>query len=269
MDTLGKYLKKHRQERKISLEEIEQATKISLSYLRALEEDQYHFLPAPIFTIGFLKQYAQCINLDQEDVIIRYQVALKAKGDLTQDQMLEGSGDIRRRSIYIVAAMFFMLILLWIFLQPGNENKEERVRAIRIPGPTEEEIKKEELRKTLDISEKGPPEDSVSTDRGLTAIAAEAVKEKNKNSIPPLKTSVEVILQAIQETWVQIELDQEPPFSRLMKEGERFPCQGREKIRLKIGNGSGVRIFYKGKAYEDLGKKDEVVHITFPPPTSD
>ena len=266
MDALGKHLKKQREEKGITLQSIEQVTKINQAYLRALEKDQYHFLPAPIFTIGFLKQYAQCIGLDEEDVILRYRAALQARGELNQDQLAESSMNVRKRSLFIVAATIAFLILVWLFLYQGNGSKEERVRAVRIPGPTPEELKKEALRKELNITENPslnnkPAGQRLSSDNNISGDGVDIKSTVSSAKAPP----VEVILQAIHETWVQVELDDKPPFPITMKTGERFVCQALEKIRLKIGSGNGVRIFYKGKAYEKLGGKADVVHITFPP----
>jgi hypothetical protein len=51
----------------------------------------------------------------------------------------------------------------------------------------------------------------------------------------------------------------------VLKPGSRHPCRAKEEIQLRIGNGSGVKIFHDGKVYENLGKKGDVVHIRFPP----
>jgi len=266
MDALGTYLKKQRQEKGITLQEIEQITKINRGYLQALEEEQYHFLPAPIFTIGFLKQYAQCAGLDQEDVILRYRSALQARGDPGQDQLSESPMTVRKKSLFIVAATIAFLILLWLVLYQGSGNKEERVRAIRIPGPTPEELKKEELKKQLNITGTSSLGTKQSSRQRLSRNNVSGEVTASKGYASPAKgLPVEVILQAVHETWVQVELDDKPPFPKSMKTGERFVCQALEKIRLKIGSGNGVRIFYKGKAYEKLGGKADVVHLTFPP----
>ena len=49
MESIGAYLKRQREMRKISLEEISQTTKISLQCLKALEADDLDALPGSIF----------------------------------------------------------------------------------------------------------------------------------------------------------------------------------------------------------------------------
>jgi cytoskeleton protein RodZ len=49
----------------ISLEEISQHTKIKVSTLRALEQGNFEDLPGGIYTISYIRQYAQAIGADE------------------------------------------------------------------------------------------------------------------------------------------------------------------------------------------------------------
>ncbi len=67
--TLGSVLKKIRANKDLSLEEISNATKIQVKYLRWLEDDNYKRLPAPVYVEGFLKSYAKFTNEDYKEII--------------------------------------------------------------------------------------------------------------------------------------------------------------------------------------------------------
>ena len=82
----------------------------------------------------------------------------------------------------------------------------------------------------------------------------------------PKTGSVEVILQALEETKVQITRDDASPYEEVLQPGDRHACRAGKRVKLQIENGSGLRIFYNGKVYENLGKKGDVVHISFPTP---
>jgi cytoskeletal protein RodZ len=72
-DSLGSYLRAEREQRRVSLQEISAATKIQVKFLRALEEDAYDQLPpAPLYVVGFLRAYAQCLSLDPEELVTAY-----------------------------------------------------------------------------------------------------------------------------------------------------------------------------------------------------
>jgi cytoskeletal protein RodZ len=68
----GRHLKTERQSRGFTLEEISQATKISVCYLEALEKEQFDRLPAPTFTKGFIRSYCHFIRLDETQAIFAY-----------------------------------------------------------------------------------------------------------------------------------------------------------------------------------------------------
>ena len=264
VDKLGKHLRKHREARGITLEEISRVSNISLSYLHALEEEQYHILPASTFTVGFLRQYARCVGLDPEDVVLRYRRAAQQSGGPFRERSMEKSGKGRRRSIWILVGSLLLLVLLWMVLYPGTEMTEERVRTIRIPRASPKEIKKEQLRKELGLL--GDVSRNHASGQGETAGPEDSVggSEGGRESVTP-EGAVEVILQAREETWVQITVDREPQYEKVLKPGDRHICQAKERVKLRIGSGTGVRVFYDGRVYENLGKRGDVVNISFPP----
>ncbi|HSB32914.1 MAG TPA: helix-turn-helix domain-containing protein, partial [Nitrospirota bacterium] len=72
MGTLGKYLHDAREARGIDLRDAAQQTRISLQYLRALEEENFEKLPGDVFVRGFLKNYARFLRLDETEVMKQY-----------------------------------------------------------------------------------------------------------------------------------------------------------------------------------------------------
>ncbi|HVP79343.1 MAG TPA: helix-turn-helix transcriptional regulator [Thermodesulfobacteriota bacterium] len=78
MESPGKFLKKERETRNISLEEISKFTKVREHYLKAIEEDQYELLPAIPYVKGFLNVYARYLTLNPKDVLLQYENYLKS-----------------------------------------------------------------------------------------------------------------------------------------------------------------------------------------------
>jgi cytoskeleton protein RodZ len=62
--TVGITLRLAREEKKISLEQVYQATKIRLGYLRAIENDAFDELPSRAQARGFIRLYAEYLGLD-------------------------------------------------------------------------------------------------------------------------------------------------------------------------------------------------------------
>jgi len=72
MASLGQELKRERELRGISLKEIADSTKISLRFLRALEDDQLDMLPGKFFTKSIIRSYASYLGLEEETVLNKY-----------------------------------------------------------------------------------------------------------------------------------------------------------------------------------------------------
>jgi cytoskeleton protein RodZ len=66
MPKLGEMLRAARQDMGVSLAEVEQATKIRLRFLVALEEEDFSCLPETVYVMGFLRQYASYLRLDPD-----------------------------------------------------------------------------------------------------------------------------------------------------------------------------------------------------------
>jgi cytoskeletal protein RodZ len=72
MESIGQYLKRHREERAMSVEEVSRATRIPVGNLERLENDHFDDLPGEVFVRGFLKAYARAVSIPVDDVLARY-----------------------------------------------------------------------------------------------------------------------------------------------------------------------------------------------------
>src|SRR5258707_12457590 len=77
--SFGEELRREREIRGISLKEIADATKISKRFLEAIERNDHRTLPAPVFTRGFIREYARYLGLNADEIVNRYNFA--AAGD--------------------------------------------------------------------------------------------------------------------------------------------------------------------------------------------
>jgi curved DNA-binding protein CbpA len=73
----GPFLRKVRQYKNINLEQLSKETRVSRSYLAAMESDDFDALPAPVFLRGFLVQTARILGLDENKVASSYLARLK------------------------------------------------------------------------------------------------------------------------------------------------------------------------------------------------
>ncbi len=68
----GPFLKKVRESMRLSIEEMAAVTKISKTYLMAIEEENFVKLPAPVYVRGFVMQIARILKLPVDQVVTTY-----------------------------------------------------------------------------------------------------------------------------------------------------------------------------------------------------
>src|SRR3954471_14498141 len=72
MDSIGRYLKRTREARAMSVEEVSRATRIPVASIERIEADHFDDLPGEVFVRGFLKAYARAVSLSVDEVLARY-----------------------------------------------------------------------------------------------------------------------------------------------------------------------------------------------------
>ena len=75
------YLKKLREKKGVSLQEISDVTKISVGSLTALENGDYEKFPGRVYIVGFLRSYAEYIGIDVQQAKAHFEIlyAIKPK----------------------------------------------------------------------------------------------------------------------------------------------------------------------------------------------
>jgi cytoskeletal protein RodZ len=77
-ESVGEYLRRHREASGRGIDEIARVTKISRRYLEAMEASDFDQLPEEAFVKGFLRNYSIELGLDVDEVVGRYQKMKKA-----------------------------------------------------------------------------------------------------------------------------------------------------------------------------------------------
>jgi cytoskeletal protein RodZ len=71
----GERLKRERELREVSLEELTTGTRISARYLEALENEEWDKLPGGAFSRGFVRSIAKYLGLNEENFLAEYDLA--------------------------------------------------------------------------------------------------------------------------------------------------------------------------------------------------
>lgn len=117
-DPLGSFLKHQRERRGVSVAELSRVTRIPLASLEAIESDRFDELPGEVFVRGFLKAYAQAIDLVPADVLARYTSSRRVAyvTPLPVQTPLQAAREGQGRRFGVAIAFVLLLILLSLAL---------------------------------------------------------------------------------------------------------------------------------------------------------
>ena len=151
LESFGARLKREREQRKITLDDISVATKIGTRFLAALEEERFDQLPGGIFNKGFVRAYARHLGIDENQAIADFVAAsapslpeappeeppvLAAMAVRVPESKRKGR-DSDGIPWGIVALV--LLILAFGFALWGFHSREKQVPSLPVPSPVTSE----------------------------------------------------------------------------------------------------------------------------------
>lgn len=106
----GEHLKREREMRGVSLEEISSATRIAPRFLTALENEQWDRLPGGVFNRGFIRAIARFLGLDEDSLVSEYALVTKGRPEpgVVADPPIESGTRYQEITLVIVLAMFLI-----------------------------------------------------------------------------------------------------------------------------------------------------------------
>ena len=109
MARLGEALRAERERMGLTLEQAAEDTRIREKFLRALENGDYQTLPGTVYTRGFLRNYAEYLGLDPDELILRFQ---SERGTPEASRSFEPMRPIMRRSVILTPAVLVPIAVL-------------------------------------------------------------------------------------------------------------------------------------------------------------
>ena len=240
---VGSRLRTAREAKKISLRDIANTTKISVSALEALEQNDVTELPGGIFTRAFLRSYASEVGLDPEETVRDFMTSVEAErgsDETHHDSDIAHAQDIFRSQRRMAASVLWAAVvgiplagvLFYWGMWNGTTVAENGAAAIVAPEPR--------------LLESDPPGREISGAR-----VADEVEE-----------SLAIVLSPQGECWVSLTIDGEEVFARVMRAGERESYQAQREIVLNVGDAGAFDFSVNDQAGRSLGGAGEVVSET-------
>jgi cytoskeleton protein RodZ len=228
MASFGDNLRRERELRGVSLREIAEATKISVRFLKALEDDRVDILPGGLFQKAFVRQYARHLGLDAERYVAEFLYVAGERPSAASAAAPPASRPLPRGLIFfgvVVAAGVVLSLKLG-----GAPERDPRHPKVAADSPAV-------VPATAGASEEGsaPLATAVSTPNGLV-----------------------LTLKAQQDCWVEARADGQTVLNRVLVGGETATLEAHGQIVLSVGNAGGLDFRVNDRPGVPLGKSGEV-----------
>ncbi len=226
-ESVGYYLKRTREVREIELEDVAKKTKISVRFLKAIEEGKWDILPGEVFIKGFLRTYASYLGLNPEELVQRYLQERKVEEKPLVETVKSKSFNLK--IIWVALGIFFLFFLLILFIIPRKNKKEERSVVL------EEGTKKE------------------------------IIQEKPKESFEEKKDILNKIeLLFTRYCWLRVEIDGKNVFEGFKGAGDKLEYNFKENFILKVGDAGALQVIKDGVPQPRLGEDGQPVLFKIP-----
>ena len=266
-DDFGARLRDARERRGISLRQIANATKISVSVLEALERNDISRLPGGIFGRAFVRSYAMEVGLDPEatiqDFVAQFPHESVTVGHPTSQRTDDSAifESERRTAGTFLSLLAVSIPIAGVVLYFGTAGR----RAAReTPVPIAAEA-------PAPLSNPKPVDASAPTTG--TAVPAVRATEAEKSEplaaaspappaadpTPAVDNRLTIALAARRPCWVSATVDGQKVVDRLLQAGERKTIEVRREMELTAGDASAISMTINGADARSLGKAGEVV----------
>ncbi|MRR16095.1 MAG: helix-turn-helix domain-containing protein [Deltaproteobacteria bacterium] len=287
-------LKKAREDKGLGLKDLYAQTRISVVNLEAIEKGAYHLLPVPLYARNFIKMYADALGVDSRPILQRYEdylqsIQVKEKADVLEESPRTPfvATVNRHKATLWVLGIIVVIAAVSFFVTRYNKPETDLPHLAEAPKSapviTEAVPQKEPLTQEMPLAIPLPapgnsptlgPADAGTHRPAQNALEAQATNNAAANTSPPKDESkIEALIddeesslliaRATEETWIRIQADNKASFQVLLKPGESFSYKA-ARFSMDIGNAGGVKIQFKGKTLENLGKSGQVIHLRLP-----
>lgn len=247
IESIGERLKKIRQERGLTLEDLQKKTRVHINILKAIEGEALTNL-SPVYLKGFIKIYCKALGLDPKDYIPDYK-EVSSVVFLTPHQDSRSflkSASIKISSLkpnkkirgIIIIALIILVFLAVSFKVAGCLFSRRDFAAVPLKMNQAE-------RQKFSLKAKAQP-------------SALGLKQVNEAKLPKEALGgIRLVVSAKERCLIFVKIDGRVVFNRVLERGRSDSWKAKERVDLSLGNASAVEIVVNGQRFTNLGRKGQ------------
>ena len=268
---IGIALRDARVARNLSLAEVSALLRIREAHLEAIELEDFEQLPGNVYAIGFIRTYAQYLELNESDMIMRFKAASVESGmaDMVfeEEEETEQISGALKISLLVVGAL--VVYVLW--LVAGTQNDGITVSAVvqtpaapvQAPAaPTQPAVVADEAAAASAAAVETPatPRAPDGAAPAAATIEGPADVKPNAQLIDTTPASSKVEIRATRRTWMRLENAQgRVLFSSVIDEGEGFELPDDMDYILATRDAGALTYFVNNQAVAPVGRRGQIL----------
>ena len=278
---IGRFLEQTRKERGLSLEEVEQATKIRKRYLVGLENEDYAMLPDAVYAQGFLKTYANYLGLDGEALSrqlkshrkprlergIGYNTQPESEFDepLIVPRGLQGTEKRKvptSAMITLLVAVLVLAVVIGALYFVGRSVQASRSEGDNSPAASGEDPPRQEEQQKVADKEKAPGAEPANRASAGEAAADRQGQEEARRPVPPDSLRVVISVQG-SPSWLLIQTDGNTAYEQVARPGFSQTFEAGRQLYIKCGDAGAVHVEINGQDLGTLGPAATIVERNY------
>lgn len=253
---IGKTLKDARQAKGMTLDDLQQATKIQKRYLIAIEDEKFDELPGDFYVRAFVKQYANTVGLNGSDLLKDYDEQLPETKTASYSDHLDEAVETRRGrqhqvtadridqlrhylpTIIVVLVVVVILVGIWLTaIVRNHQNSSTKIdsSSVKVSGESSHKTKKK-AKKTTKKSDKNNIKLSESSRNNNTVVY---------HSDSSLKASTKLTISNKADGYNSVTVDGTQRLAKQMGANSKSTvviAKNAQSITIRIGNPSQTKI---------------------------
>jgi cytoskeletal protein RodZ len=262
----GTILRRCREFHGITLEDASETTKIGISHLNALEQDNIQAFANQAYLKGFLRIYATYLGLNSDDISRMYEKLFGVKAGNAEPNHSSTSQNCRHRRLISLKKLIFPALLLAIILITATFFKTPPAPLIRKPPPVAVTVPpvQNAAIQTVQSSATHKTADPVIAAPKVEKSPAE-VTEAEMATAPkhPAEAAKGFILKirVTQNGTLAATVDGSNSQQYELTSGDIIEWKAEKKVTLDLSNAGGVDVELNGKPYKSLGPVGKPVYV--------
>ncbi|MBW7652099.1 DUF4115 domain-containing protein [Anoxybacillus sp. ST4] len=262
---LGKRLKEAREQRHMSLDDLQEITKIQKRYLIAIEQGNYVIMPGKFYVRAFIRQYAEAVGLHADELFEQYAHEIPT----TQQEELPGElSRVKSRQLseqgakvldvlpkFLIGALVVgIAVVLWFFFQNRAVNEQPKEQIINEKAEFEQsEQANEQPVEKQNEQQSEKQEENEQQEQSSEAMIKVVETNGRKSTIEVTGEQLIIELATKGDAWIEVKNGKGKAFARKMmyaNQSETFDLTNETEVLLVIGQTLNTEVKINGQMLE-------------------